>query len=121
VPRATEAEVRDLLDVPATEVVTPYLADANIIVTEELGTSSLTADRLKLIEKFLAAHFYILAKEGGGITHERVGESEQRYAAAGLREGFSSTRWGQQATVLDTTGALRRLSAREGYAGFRVV
>lgn len=106
--RVTAADIQEILDVSsdvltATPDLTPYITAANLLVTDLLGSSSLSDDTLKEIERWLAAHFVAIrdprtASEKAGS----VGESYQY--KLGLR--LEVTTYGQQAIALDTTGTL---------------
>lgn len=99
-----------------------FLDMANGLVSEELATSGLSDNRKKAIELNLAAHFATLALEKGGITRQRVGESEEGYRQDfSSRPNLSMTRYGQQAVMLDTSGALSGMNAPAGKAEFRVM
>lgn len=53
--RTTETAVRAILESSLTTAqVTAFINDVNIWVTEELGTASLSDDRLEIIERYLA-------------------------------------------------------------------
>lgn len=102
--------------------LTIFMDQANMVVDEELLGKGLSDNRLKYIELNLAAHFGTIALEKGGITREKVGDSEEGY-----RQDFSSkpnlsmTRYGQQALVIDTSGRLAHMDSPAGKAEFRVV
>ncbi len=96
------------------EQVDPFVDTANILVTEYLASSSLSAAILKEIETYLAAHFVTLrdrrAKQeradGVGFTLE-----------GDFGMGLDSSQYGQTAQILDSTGVLSQLSddARVGF------
>jgi hypothetical protein len=99
--------------------VGPMLNDANVLVTEILGSSGLSQGRLDVITKYLAAHFVCLVEENGGITGEKVGSSENRYIGVpttykSVTRGLNITRYGQQALAFDTTGLLAAATANSG-------
>ena len=72
--RTTETALRALFPKDdATKSVDHYIADANLLVTELLATSGYSAERLELIERYLAAHFYLLGEQEGGIFEEKNG------------------------------------------------
>ena len=102
----TDAAVRKLFPIDGTDkVVSHYVADANTLVSELLGTSSLSSERLEMICRYLAAHLYVLAEHEGGIFEEQIGESrEKRGSTFTLGQGLRLTRWGQMVLSLDTTG-----------------
>ena len=109
--RITSAELRKLFpqDDPALDV-DHYVDDADALVTEVLGTSGFTDERLSLITKYLAAHFYVLGQQEGGIFEETIGQaSEKRGSTFTLGQGMRLTRWGQMVLGLDTTGGFARL------------
>jgi len=95
----------DTLEVSAVE---PHVADANLLVGEILGTSSLSDERKDMITKYLAAHFFVLAQHEGGIFEEKIGESsEKRGSTFTLGKGLELTRFGQMVLSLDTTGSFQ--------------
>lgn len=102
--------------------VTIFLDMASSLVDEELVGKGLSDNRLKYIELNLAAHYGILTIERGGLTRQKVGESEEGY-----RQDFTSkpnlsmTRFGQQALALDTSGVLSKMDSPAGKAEFRVM
>jgi len=107
VTRVAEAEVRKLFpsDNAMNVSVSHYIEDANVLVTELLGSSSLSVERLTIIEKYLAAHLYVLGEHEGGVFEEQVGNSrEKRGSTFTLGRGLELTRWGQMVLAMDTTG-----------------
>lgn len=121
-PRITEVELRALMQGTAdTTDVSLYIGQASMLVNEELGASGLTSERLKYIELNLAAHFAVVAIERGGFTYQRALSSEEGYSNDRRQVKLSSTRFGQQAVALDSTGNLASLDAPGGTAEFRVV
>ena len=86
--------------------VTQYVSDANVMVSELLGTSTLTPERQEMIARYYAAHLYLLGQQEGGIFEEKIGEaSEKRGSTFTLGQGLRLTRWGQMVLALDTSGA----------------
>jgi hypothetical protein len=78
-----------------------------------LGDSGLHPDILSDIALNLCGHYYVLSVEGGGITYSRTGQSEAKYKSFGYDTiGFATTRFGQMACGLDTTGKLMEMSAK---------
>lgn len=89
-----------------------FLQQAQLIVDEELPIGA-SAARLNSIALYLAGHFYVLSIESGGITYARAGQSEERYKSFGYDSyGFMTTRFGQMACTLDTTGTLTAMSEK---------
>lgn len=103
--RVTDCEVKEILN---TEVdTTPFITTANLIVTEELGTSTLSDARLKQIELYLAAHFATLRDPQ--VKSEKVGDASVTYAVDSKGKGLETTAYGQTALALDTTGTLMNI------------
>lgn len=121
-PRVAESELREIIEAGATEKVTHYIEDAFLLVNETLGIApTLSTARLKLVEKYLAAHLWTITAEKGGLTKEKKGESENTYAATS-GQGLSATRFGKLVQNLDTSGALDKvLSGAVKKAQLRVV
>lgn len=123
--RVDEIELRRVLKAQDTDDLSVFLRSANVLVTDLLGTSSLSGDVLALIELYMAAHLYTVTEERGALAAETVGDAVERYHNV-YKAGFSSTRFGQQAMVLDSTGTLARESAKADKAAvksaeFRIV
>lgn len=91
-----------------------YLDQGALIVSEYLSGSDATVlgDSVKdSIALYVAAHFWVLSYEGGGITHSKVGQSEEKYrGVASDKVGFQTTRFGQMACAMDSTGILAQKS-----------
>lgn len=104
---------------PTTADLNVFIEMANLLVDEELASSGLSERRLKLIESNLAAHFALLAA-GGQIVFQAKGESRESYAGK-YGEGLKSTRYGQAAISLDSTGSLSVLADANRKAILRVV
>jgi len=87
--------------------VEPFIATANLMVTAYLGSSDLSADLLKEIETYLAAHFVTLrdvqtkTEKADGVAFTYQGE---------WGKGLGSSSYGQTAQILDGTGILSQLS-----------
>jgi hypothetical protein len=123
--RATEPEVRQLADLPFDASVALFIAQANLLVDEELAGTSLSANRLALIETYLAAHFAVLAIEKGSLASTEMGDAKDRMHNV-YGKGFYATRFGQQAMMFDTTGKLTEIAGKAELpamrkAEFRVV
>lgn len=116
--RIVEADLRSILKCGATVGLAVFMDTANVLVDDLLGSSSLSAGALKLIETYLAAHLYTLTEERGSLASETFGDSTERYHNV-YKAGFNSTRFGQQAIVIDTTGTLARESAKADKAAIK--
>lgn len=110
--RVTGAEVKDIIDTALTELqVAPFITAANLTITDILGaTTALSSDQLKEIERWLASHF--VAIRDPRIIRERTGEAEATYSGK-TAMGLDSTFYGQQAKMLDTTGALANIGKKK--------
>lgn len=122
--RVTALEVKDIINTNIAEqvILNSFIATASLFVDENLVglTPALTTATLKRIELYLAGHFTAITEEGGGVTKTEYGDSNETYSDV-YSAGFQATRFGQMATVLDTSGTLKRLGAPTLKAQFRVV
>jgi hypothetical protein len=118
--RVSEDDLRALIDESATTSVQSFLDDAELLVDETLDASLFTPGRLNLIEKYLAAHLWAIAREKGGVTLEKAGDATNMYKKYD-GEGLSSTRFGQQVLAWDTTGQLNIVLSYAKKAQLRVV
>lgn len=117
----TNEEVQSLLGESGVDM-TPFITTAHLIVSEELITTTISDARKKQIELYLAAHFYVVIAERGGITREVIGDAEERYRLQpDTLTGLATTRFGEQALAMDTSGSLAKLAANPVKAAFRVV
>ena len=120
-------DLRAFANLPASNLVPDstlqlFVDIANIIRVEDFSTASLSPGRLDMIELNLAAHFAVVSQEYGGLTSQTVGTSEERYHIFSDKlYGLASTRFGQQALALDTSGVLSTMTASPLKALFRVV
>lgn len=108
--RVTDSEVKKLI---STDFDTaPFITAANLIVTAQLGSSGLSSDHLKEIERWLSAHFIAVADSDKNLSRRSIGDTEVYYGGkTGLNLDF--TRFGQQVKVLDTTNTLANLGKIE--------
>ncbi len=118
--RVTDTEVKALIDVEASRDITSLIDVANRYVDKYLLPEGLTTAELKDIELYLAAHLVALTVERGGLTSEVMGDSEQSYANV-YKSGFRSTRFGQMAITLDSTGILASVGSGGLRAEFKVL
>ena len=114
----SDAEVKQV--VVTSRDTTPFIATADLLITEDLATSGLSSSRLKQIELYLAAHFVALTEERGNLTSHKVGDSSETYEME-IGSGLMLTRYGQQAVQLDTSGVLKALAIKAQSAQFRVL
>jgi len=105
--RTTDADVRTIMVDPPTDL-DPFITDANLLVTEELASTSMSDDRLELIEKYLSAHFASIPNPL--VKQESISSVSESYERAGIGKGLEATTYGQQAISLDKSGKLAQLS-----------
>jgi hypothetical protein len=108
---ANRVEPNEVLDIITTSRVDiqPFITAANLLVTDVLGSSDLSTEQLKEIERWLSAHFVSISDGGSGEVIEReVGETRIKYATI-TGKNLGTTRYGQQALFLDTTGLLSKV------------
>lgn len=98
-----------------------FISNANLLVNETLATAGLSTDRMKLIELYLAAHFYVLTSEQGGLIKEEVGDASRTYNLMTKNVGLNFTRFGQQVAMLDPTGAIAAAGSAKPPALFEVI
>ena len=117
--RVTAGQVKGLID--TNRSVDQFIDVANVYVNEHLVSVISNTAILEKIELYLAAHFTALTEERGGLVESGLGiEVNERYSDI-YEAGLKSTRFGQQAMMLDSTGTLANLGANKLRARFRVV
>lgn len=102
----TVAALRAIYSSPRKDAeLQPFVDNANLLVTELLVDSGLSSARLDMISNYLAAHFAVISDRRGDSAN-RLGEAAETYDIGKGGTALSSTPFGQQASQLDTTGAL---------------
>lgn len=120
--RVTGEEVKAILSTAlSSEDLGPFIATAHTLVNVHLSAlrdPRLSEDVLQEIELWLAAHF--AAIRDPRVSEERVGDESFRYQGQ-TGTGLDATTYGQQARLLDPTGALvRAMETRRQPFRFRV-
>ena len=117
--RATNAEVKELIDTDLTEEqINPFLEDANLLVSAVCGSEGYSNDLMKRIECWLAAHF--VAIRDPRIAKEKIGDADATYQGkTGL--GLQHTSYGQQVMILDHHGKLAEVSEARKPAELKVI
>ena len=125
--RVTSVEVKQILVTVLTGTqLDPFIAVANLIVTEKLGTSGLGDALLKEVERWLSAHFIYISNPSysstaknarGAIISEKIGDTAIEYSDISKIKNtglglLSSTVYGQQAITIDLTGTLANLGKK---------
>lgn len=106
----SDAQVKAVIDTQRD--TTPFITAADLIITEDLANAGLSVARLTQIELYLAAHFTCITEERGGIQAEKAGDIFEKYQPPSTSKnagGLATTRYGQQALALDTSGTLRKM------------
>lgn len=109
----TDAQVKAIID--TSRDTSAFIANALVFATEELIGKGLSNARFDLVVLYLSAHFVCLTEEMGGTRRSRMGESDESYKTPGDKDtGLKSTRFGQMAMLLDTSGTLAALTSSNG-------
>ena len=112
--RVEDSDVKAILDTEVQDLA-PYIQWAHLIVERNLLGCGYTEDELKELERWLAAHAVALAPPSGWSVQ---GASQMKEAQLSLTLGgqygmrLESTRYGQQALMLDQCGVLATLGKR---------
>lgn len=122
----TVAQVRAIAKLPAAaylpdENVQLYVDASNTVMADHFEDSELSDEKQELIALYIAAHFAVLTEEAGGLIGQTAGEASEKYQMQKMGYGFASTRFGQTAMALDTSGVLASLATSPLKAQFRVV
>ncbi len=108
--RIVAQNVKDVLRVvSAAEVLTLEIDAAHQFTEAYLQGKGLSEDLLKQIELFLACHFVALGIPQANRVSSDVDGVEERYGGD-FAVGLSTTRWGQQAILFDTSGTLAAMA-----------
>ena len=120
--RVTVRQVRELIPTSAENdaILHSYINTANVYVDANLLTAGHGTTILEQIELYLSAHFTAIFEERGAIVEETLGDATDEYADI-YAPGLQSTRFGQQAVILDTSGTLARLGSPKLKARFGVI
>ncbi|MFP4019432.1 MAG: hypothetical protein ACLFUH_09305 [Bacteroidales bacterium] len=103
--RTTVEEVKNILDTDLDDaIIEDYIETANLQVTDTIGDKGLGEDRLRQIEKYLAAHFVVVTRERQAEMEE-IDNARIRYAGT-FGKYLEMSSYGQQVLILDTTGNL---------------
>lgn len=108
--RTTTSRVCSVMDTTLTEdEVAPFVETANLMVTAYLASTDQTADALREVETYLAAHFVSLrdrlvkSEAAGGVRFDYQGETGM---------GLDSSHYGQTAKLLDSSGVLKEIDGK---------
>jgi hypothetical protein len=104
-PRTNESDVRAIFDTDLDSTsLTAWIEIASEYVDDiAAADSSLSSTRLETLEKLITAHF-------ASSQDQRIQRADRNSASVTYQgetgEGFSGTKYGQQALALDPTGTL---------------
>lgn len=119
--RASESDVRAIIDTVSTLDIAPMLAAASAI-TDYVDTcdtdSVLNNALLKQIETYLTAH---LVAQRDPQAKEKWNDEAKDVYQGDFGMHFDSTHWGQTALLLDVSGCLNRLNEEAKIGGKKQV
>jgi len=120
--RVSAGAVKEIIatDLSGDVILTSMIDTANLYIDTHLSSAGHGEPILRKIELYLAAHFVALTEEKGGMVRDKLGDAETEFAD-NFSDGIGSTRFGQTAISLDTSGTLASLGAAKLKAQFRVV
>lgn len=115
-PRTSELSVAEILleDLSSGDSLVAFIDTASALVTEVCAPQGYSDTILELIERWLAAHFYCIAKPQ--VVSEKVGQGENTFQQK-VDLNLNQTRYGQQALILDYKGSLSEISEGKIRAG----
>lgn len=105
--RVIDTDVLAILDTTITDF-TPYIEAADAVIDSHLLDKGLSDALLKIICRWLSAHFCCI--NDPRTTSESAGVSESYEGRVDL--GLNLSRYGQQAMTLDPTGTLAMVNGR---------
>ena len=103
--RTNDTDVQKIISLNVLTDTTPFITTANLLVTQHLGTSTISAAILTEIEKYLAAHLVALHPDERQVTEQKIGDATDKYGGT-LGEMLNFTQFGQTVKMLDYTGIL---------------
>ena len=112
--RTTPDAVKGIIDVEVEIELTPFIDAASSVVTDvATGVNGPTIpyifEKLELIERWVAAHFYTVRDPR--TESEKTGQGAGKFRGK-TELGFTSSLYGQQAMMIDTNGGLARLNRK---------
>lgn len=109
--RVSDIEVRMVIEIDASLDIDAFILAANLMVTALCTDSSLLATQLKEIERWLSAHL-VAIREPMALSRKAGPFAESYMSKVAL--GLDVTHWGQQAMLMDTSGALAQANKQGG-------
>jgi len=125
--RTTSTQVIDLLGDSLTHTrgegdydgetdLTVFIETANLLVTRVIACAtrkgaSLDTDEAEMLERWLAAHFYVQRDQALSSKSNGVGSSGSFQGQTGMH--LENSKYGQAAMAIDFTGCLRAVATRK--------
>lgn len=85
-----------------------YLMVNRVVTCATAKGIPLNSEEAEMLERYLAAHYYI-GMEGGGILSRQTGDASITYGTT-YGKGLDSSSYGQAALTFDPSGCLQELS-----------
>jgi hypothetical protein len=119
----TTEDVEAIYPASSNAPIATFVSIAENIATTLLSNKGLSTKTMDTVVLYLTAHLLVLTYENGGLRRERMGDSDDSYVTPDISaKGFASTRFGQMAMILDTTGTLAASTTNAGLkARFEIV
>lgn len=115
----TDAEVKAIYE--TSKNTNPFIQTAEVVCGVLQG-KGLSESLIHEITLYVAVHFTSISQERAGLVRDDMGQAEQEYQRIDVTGGgLSTTIWGQQAMMLDTSGELAKLGGKALRALFEVV
>jgi len=123
IARVSAAQVKEIIetDIDDDILLSNFIDTAHIYVDTHLSAAGHDSHILTKIELYLAAHFVAITDEGGALKYTKLGDASDAYDTSFLDSGLKSTRYGQTALTLDSSGILANVGTASLKAEFRVI
>ncbi len=121
--RVSATEVKEVIATSISDgvVLSSMITTASNYIDVHLPDAGHSAATLKSIELYLSAHLVAVTEERGGLKYSKLGDASDAWDVSKFGDGFKSTRFGQTALALDTSGILARIASSNFKAELRVV
>jgi hypothetical protein len=116
--RVTDDDVREIIELEADQDIEPFISVAHELVNTVCTSPLLTTKLLFEIERWLSAHF---AAVGDPRTFIEKADEVSIHYQTKLGYDLRVTHWGQQAIVLDISGALAALGQEKKVASLKYI
>ncbi len=121
--RVTAEQVKEIIptSIEDSVILASMIDTANVYIDTHLTEAGHSDAILEKVELYLASHFVAITEEGGALMSSKLGEAADEWETDFLGDGLRSTRFGQIALILDTSGILANVGTSHLKAQFRVV